>query len=75
MQRQILHPPSARGSEDVRKSRQAKNLPSISRLPACWNQAMDVSVCYMEAQNEVYAAAMVRLLKRRFPELESVGET
>lgn len=75
MQRQILHPSSARGSDDVRKPRLPKKLPSISRLPSCWNEAMDTSVCYMEAQDEVYATAMVRLLKRRFPELESVSET
>ncbi len=35
---------------------------------------MDRAICHMEAQNEVYASAMVRLLKRRFPELDGVSE-
>jgi len=34
---------------------------------------MDRAICHMEAQNEVYPSAMVRLLKRRFPELDGVS--
>lgn len=77
MQRQTLQSlldiPSSRGSDETRKPRLPKSLPSGSQLPSCWNEAMDRAVCHMEAQNEVYASAMVRLLKRRFPELDGVS--
>lgn len=35
---------------------------------------MDRAVCHMEAQNEVGPTQMVRLLKRRFPELDGVSK-
>ena len=50
-----------------------KKLPSGSQLPSCWNESMDRAICHMDAQDEVAPKAMVRLLKKRFPELESVS--
>ena len=53
--------------------RRAKKLPSNNGIPKCWNEAMDRTICYLETQDEVSSLGMVRFVKRRFPELNSVS--
>ena len=73
--RQTLeYPPEpvyAANGQELRRA--PKKLPSGSQLPPQWNDAMDRAVCHMYAQNEVDLPTILKLLRRRFPELAAVS--
>ena len=72
----LEYPPDMNYSTDGEEVRRTpKRLPSGSQLPPQWNEGMDRAICYMYAQNEVDLPTLLKLLRRRFPELAMVSDS
>ena len=52
----------------------SKKMPSGSGLPAVWTEDMDKVICYYEAAGEHDSEQVIKILKKKFPELEDVSE-